>query len=159
MLCDTKASADGDAARANRERLAGLVLEAPDDTARVLEQAVLPGLLGETTRSTRPDVVERVRGWLGSASADSVAWYQRAMAARPDSVDDIAGIDLPTLVVWGDEDALSDRAEQDLMVGAPSDARLEVVAGAGHLANVEDPEAVTGALLGFLATVRGPRHA
>jgi pimeloyl-ACP methyl ester carboxylesterase len=68
-------------------------------------------------------------------------------------------VDLPTLVVWGEEDALSDRAEQDRMVGAVSDGRLVVVPATGHLANVEDPESVSAAIVRFLGAVRGPRHA
>jgi pimeloyl-ACP methyl ester carboxylesterase len=158
-LCGTKASADSDEARANRERLAGMFDATPGDTLRILEQAVLPGLLGDTSRQQRPDVVARVRSWLESARPGSVAWYQRAMAERPDSLTDIADIDLPTLVLWGEEDALSPRSEQDLMASVPSDARLVAVPGAGHLVNVEDPETATAALLGFLQTVRGPRHA
>jgi pimeloyl-ACP methyl ester carboxylesterase len=158
-LCDTKASADGDEARANRERLALLAIDAGPDVARVLEQAVLPGLLGDTTRASRPETVERVRGWLADADAETVAWYQRAMARRPDSVADLADADLPTLVVWGEEDALSDRAEQDRMMAAVSDATLVVVPGAGHLANVEAPDAVSAALVQYLEVVRGPRHA
>ncbi len=101
VLCDTKASADGPEARANRERLAGLALEAGAGVGRLLEQAVLPGLLGDSTRAHRPDVVERVRGWLHQADASAVAWYQRAMAERPDSLSDLADVDPPTLVVWG----------------------------------------------------------
>jgi pimeloyl-ACP methyl ester carboxylesterase len=159
MLCDTKASADGDEARATRERLAGLATEPGADVARLLEQAVLPGLLGDTTRERRPEVVERVRGWLHEAEGTSVAWYQRAMARRPDSVADLADLDLPTLVVWGEEDALSDRAEQDRMTGAVSDATLVALPGAGHLANVEDPEPVAAAMVQYLEVVRGPRHA
>ena len=159
VLCDTKASADGPQARANRERLAGLALEAGDGVGRLLEQAVLPGLLGETTRVRRPQVVERVRGWLDDAAPSSVAWYQRAMADRPDSVADLADVDLPTLVVWGEEDALSDRAEQDRMVGSVTDASLVVVPEVGHLANVEEPAAVSAAIVQFLGVVRGPRHA
>ena len=158
-LCDTKATADNEEARANRERLALLAIDAGPDVGRVLEQAVLPGLLGDTTRASRPETVERVRGWLDDADAASVAWYQRAMARRPDSIMDLADIDLPTLVVWGEEDALSDRAEQDRMTAAVSDATLVVVPGAGHLANVEAPDTVSGALVQYLEVVRGPRHA
>ena len=158
-LCGTKASADSEEARANRERLAAMFEDAPDETSRILEQAVLPGLLGETSRQERPEVVARVRSWLADARPASVAWYQRAMAGRPGSLADIADADLPTLVLWGEEDALSPRSEQDLMVGAPSDARLAAVPRAGHLVNVEAPEAATSALLAFLDTVRGPRHA
>lgn len=159
VLCDTKASADGPEARANRERLAELVLESADGAGRILEEAVLPGLLGVTTREHRPLVVELVRGWLHAADPSAVAWYQRAMADRPDSVADLADVDLPTLVVWGEEDALSDRTEQERMVNAVTDARLVVVPESGHLANVEDPEAVSAAIVQFLGVVRGPRHA
>lgn len=158
-LCDTKASADGEEARANRERLALLAVEAGPEVGRVLEQAVLPGLLGDTTRASRPEAVARVRGWLADADAETVAWYQRAMARRPDSVADLADADLPTLVVWGEEDALSDRSEQDRMTAAVSDATLVVVPGVGHLANVEAPDAVSSALVQYLEVVRGPRHA
>ncbi|MEI6361693.1 MAG: alpha/beta hydrolase [Actinomycetes bacterium] len=154
-LCDTKATADSDAARENRERLARLCEESPDDTARILEQAVLPGLLGDTSRQERPEVVETVRGWLESASASTVAWYQRAMAGRPDSQEALSGLDVPALIVWGVEDALSPRAEQDLMLACLRGARLVAVEGAGHLANVERPDVVAGALVGFAAGARG----
>lgn len=156
LLCDTKATADAEAARDNRERLALRCLASPQETAQILEEAVLPGLLGDTTRADRPEVVERVRGWLDDAEADAVAWYQRAMAARPDSRTTLAAVEVPVLIVWGDEDVLSPRAEQDLMRAAVPGADLVVVEGAGHLANVEDPPEVTAAVLGLLEVVRGP---
>jgi pimeloyl-ACP methyl ester carboxylesterase len=155
-LCDTKATGDSPAASENRERLAQMCLDAPDETARILEQAVLPGLLGDTTRAGRPSVVVDVRSWLADARPETVACYQRAMAARPDSRDVLAQVSAPSLVVWGDEDALSPREEQDLMLASLSDAKLVVVEKAGHLANVERPDAVTAALLGFLTRVRPP---
>jgi pimeloyl-ACP methyl ester carboxylesterase len=149
VLCDTKATADAEAARENRERLARMCEESPDETARILEQAVLPGLLGDTSRQTRPAVVEQVSGWLERVPAATVAWYQRAMAARPDSQAVLAGLDVPSLVVWGVEDALSPRAEQDLMLASLRRGELAAVEGAGHLANVERPDAVSIALVDF----------
>jgi pimeloyl-ACP methyl ester carboxylesterase len=64
---------------------------------------------------------------------------------------------VPVRVVWGEEDALSLRAEQDLMLAAVPGADLVVLEGIGHLANVEDPPAVTAAMLGLLEAVRGQR--
>lgn len=156
-LCDTKATADGEEARANRERLAGLVEQDPEASGRILEQAVLPGLLGDTSRQRRSDVVELVRGWLYEAPAAAVAWYQRAMAVRPDSRALLADAGVPALVVWGDEDTLSPRAEQDLMLEQLTQGELVVVEDAGHLANVERPDIVAEALVSFAATVRGPQ--
>lgn len=151
-LVDTKASADGDEARANRLRIAEQVLEAGSTTA--LARAMLPGLLGATTLASRPEVVERVRGWIEEADPAGVAWAQRAMAARPDSHADLAALTVPALVLWGEEDGLAPRAEQDSMVAALRDARVVEVPGCGHLSAVEAPEAVVAALVAFLGDVR-----
>jgi pimeloyl-ACP methyl ester carboxylesterase len=152
VLMDTKASADTDEARENRLRVAEQVQAAGSTDA--LARAMLPNLLGATTHAERPDVVETVRGWILQADPTGVAWAQRAMAARPDSHADLAALTVPALVVWGTEDAISPREEQDSMVEALRDASLVEVPGAGHLTAVEAPEAVAAALVAFLDQVR-----
>lgn len=150
ILCDTKATADAQEARSGRERLARMCEQDPDDVGRILEQAVLPGLLGDTTRRHRPDIVEEVRGYLNSVDARTVAWYQRAMASRPDSLAVLAGFAGRSLVVWGEEDAVSPAVEQEHMREALHGAGFVRIPGAGHLASLEAPEAVTSAILDFL---------
>lgn len=150
LLCDTKATADTDPARHGRERLASLCEESPADTGRILEQAVLPGLLGETTRAGRPQVVERTRRFLDAAPASSVAWYQRAMAGRPDSRGALAAWAGPSLVLWGEEDSLSPLDEQRAMLDVLVDAHEARLPGAGHLAVLETPMAAASAITGFL---------
>ena len=65
-----------------------------------------------------------------------------------------ASLAVPGLVVWGVEDGMSPRTEQDLMVDAMRDARLVVVTESGHLSTVEAPEQVADALVTFLADVK-----
>lgn len=153
LLCDTKASADTAEARAGRERLASLCEAEPDQVGRILSQAVLPGLLGFTTRETRPAVVERTRGYLGRVDARTVAWYQRAMAQRPDSHAALRAWAGPALVLWGVEDALSPDEDQELLRDALPGSRHARLPGAGHLAIIEDPRAANTAVLDFLATL------
>lgn len=153
VLCDTKASADSADARAGRERLAGLCEAEPDQTGRILGQAVLPGLLGSTTRETRPEVVERTRGYLDRVDARAVAWYQRAMAQRPDSHAALREWSGPALVLWGAEDALSPDEEQERLLSALPGSRGARIPEAGHLAIIEDPRAANAAILDFLATL------
>jgi pimeloyl-ACP methyl ester carboxylesterase len=76
------------------------------------------------------------------------------MAVRPDSLADLAALAVPALVVWGVEDGMSPRLEQDLMVEAMRDARLVVVTECGHLSTVEAPVQVADALVTFLTDVR-----
>lgn len=153
LLCDTKASADTAEARAGRERLAALCEAEPDQAGRILNQTVLPGLLGSTTRETRPAVVERTRGYLDRVDADTVAWYQRAMARRPDSHAALREWAGPALVLWGAEDALSPDEDQERLLGALPGSRRARIPGAGHLAIIEDPRAATTAILDFLAAL------
>jgi pimeloyl-ACP methyl ester carboxylesterase len=151
-LVDTKATADSDEARANRLKVAEQVLASGSTDA--LSRAMVPTLLGASSLEERPDVVALVTGWIAAADPQAVAWAQRAMAARPDSLADLASLAVPALVVWGIEDGMSPRAEQDLMVEALRDARLVVVTESGHLSTVEAPEQVADALVTFLADVK-----
>jgi pimeloyl-ACP methyl ester carboxylesterase len=151
-LIDTKASADGEAARANRERVAQAVLG--EAGASVLEP-MLEGLLGATTRASRPDVVARVREAVLAARPDGVAWSQRAMASRPDSQEVLRALRIPVAVVVGEEDTLSPLPDAEGMAAAMADAMpgaaLTVVPGAGHLAVLEDPPPVAAALTTLLS--------
>ncbi len=151
-LLDTKATADAVEARENRLRVAEQVLAA--GSTEVLARAMVPALLGATTLATRPEVVEQVRGWVEQADPAGVAWAQRAMAARPDSLDDLRAYRGPALVLWGAEDTVSPRPEQDLMLAALRDGRAVEVRDAGHLTAVEDPGAVVEALVRFLGDAR-----
>jgi pimeloyl-ACP methyl ester carboxylesterase len=155
VLADTKASADAPEAAANREAVAAAVESA--GTAAGIGDAMLPNLLGATTRDSRPDVVATVRRWIGAQPASGIAWAQRAMAARPDSLADIASFGRPVLVLYGAQDTISPAADAVAMAEAArsggSATTVVAIPAVGHLSAVEDPEAVTHALLGWLASL------
>lgn len=148
VLADTKAGADPEPARANRHRIAAAV-EADERSSLLLEE-VLPTLVGPTTVATRPMVHGRIRAMVQSAPAAAVAWAQRAMAARPDSLDTLRAATVPALIIVGEEDTLSPSTEAEVMTAAIGDARLVRIPAAGHLTAVEAPEPFNTALLSFL---------
>ncbi len=147
-LLDTKAAADPPAARANRERIAAAAESAG---LAVVHADVEPALVGESTKRDRADVVAEVHAMVAAANPMAVAWAQRAMAARPDSLADLAGFNGPALVLRGDEDALAAEADALAMSDALADVERVTVRGAGHLAAVETPAAVAAALTGLIA--------
>lgn len=154
VLCDTKATADGEAAVAARLEMASTIDMDPAACAPMLRERLLPVIVGDTTTASRPDVLTAVGGWMDAAPPAAASWYQRAMAARPDSLDTLAETGIPALIVWGDEDVMSPRVEQDAMVEVLRDARIAVIPGAGHLSAVESPAEVTDALTDFLNVLR-----
>jgi len=147
ILADTRAEADTPEARDGRARTA---VRVRDEGTGFLADELVPRLLGETTRRERPDVVARVRTMIAQAGSVGVAQALEGMALRPDSGPFLEDIAVPTLVVCGAEDELTPvSAAETLRDGIPG-ARLEVLPGAGHLANLETPEAFQAALAAFL---------
>ena len=149
LLADTKAGADPQAARDNRERIAALVTSDPETT--VLVDEVRPTLSGPKTARDRPMVVGRLKAFVQAAPPAAVAWAQRAMAARPDSFETLRGVTVPALVVVGEEDGIAPVAEAEGMTAAMPDARLEVLAGAGHLSAMEVPDDFNSVVRAFLS--------
>ncbi|MHA6762931.1 alpha/beta fold hydrolase [Streptacidiphilus sp. PAMC 29251] len=152
LLADTKATPDTDQARANRERIAAAVLARDSVRLLVDEQTPTP-LLGPTTVAERPRLVERLRWMIEQASPQAAAWAQRAMAARPGSLDVLAGVTVPALVLVGEEDVITPVADAEAMAAVLPDALLTVVPGVGHLSAMEAPDTFNWAVRGLLARV------
>ena len=146
-LCNTKAPADNAEARAGRLQAANDVLE------RGIEpffQTMISRLLGKTTRESRPDLVDGALQMMRKMSPDDIAQVQRGMAARPDSVDTLKTINVPTLLVTGDEDLLTGVNEADLMRQHISGSQMRVIGKAGHYSPWEQPEETIRILRQFL---------
>jgi pimeloyl-ACP methyl ester carboxylesterase len=146
---DTKAQPDNDQARGNRLQSAADVLE------KGVEQFVdgmVPKLFGETTQRTRPDLIDAARKLMLKMSPQDISLVQRGMAERPDSVPTLKTINVPTLVIVGDEDTLSTPADAELMRQNIPGAQMRVIPRAGHYAVWEQPEDMGRVLRQFLDT-------
>jgi 3-oxoadipate enol-lactonase len=146
-LFNTKAPADSPEARAGRLQAASDVLERGTEP---FFENMIPRLLGRTTRETRPDLVDGALRMMRKMSPEDVAQVQRGMAERPDSVDTLKTINLPTLIVTGDEDILTGLKEGELMRQHISGGQLRVIPKAGHYSAWEQPEEVAKLLRQFL---------
>ena len=138
VLCDTRPGPDDEAVR---ERRRALVALARTRGSGAVADAMMPGMVGKSSRARCPDLVEDVRTMLARAPADGVARALEAMMARPDSTGLLASIDVPTLVVVGEEDVLTPPAEARAMHAAIAGSTLAVIEGAGHVSNLERPAA------------------
>lgn len=150
VLADTRPGPDSAEARAKREHLITLARE---KGSWAVADAMITGMVGKSTRARNPDVVEQVYRMLRSAPVEGVVGALEAMMERPDSTPTLATIDVPTLIVVGEEDVLTPVAEARAMHAAITGSRLEIIAGAGHVSNVERPATFNHVLSEFLASV------
>ncbi len=147
VLCNTRASAETEQSRASRLQSAADVMERGMDP---FIESMVPKLLGRTTLETRPDLVDTARQMMGRMSPEDVNQVQRGMADRPDSIPTLNTINVPTLVLAGEEDAAIPAAEAEIMREKIAGATLRVIPKAGHYAAFEQPQAVGLLLRQFL---------
>jgi pimeloyl-ACP methyl ester carboxylesterase len=141
-LIDTRAEADTPEAAENRVRLARTIRE---HGVEALLKTPPKWLRDGSTRW--PELVELIR----KQDKEAVAQASVAMAGRPDSTPDLATIDVPTAVIVGEADAITPLAQSRAMAEAIPHATLTVLPDAGHLSNLESPEAFDRAIRGWLA--------
>ena len=151
-LCNTKAQADSPEAKAVRLEAAVDVLERGTEP---FFESMAAKLLGQTTRESRPDLVDGALRMMRKMSAGNVAQVQRGMAERPDSVPDLKTIDVPTLLLTGDEDVLTGPPEAELMRQNIAGSEMKIIRRAGHYSPWEQPAEVGQLLRKFFDSVHG----
>ena len=150
VLCDTRAVADTPEAAAGRLKMVEQVLAA--GTKQVAD-AMLPKLFSPATLQSNPDAVELQRRKILSAAPEGVAAALRGMAQRPDVSGYLPQIALPTLVLVGQQDAISTADEMRGIAAAIPAAELVVIPNSGHMTPLENPPAFNAAIEQFLARV------
>jgi pimeloyl-ACP methyl ester carboxylesterase len=150
VLANTRAGADTPQGRANRRNMLALLdREGPAGVARDL----MPSLLGRTTRETNTGAESTVRRLIKQHSHAAIRGAIVRMMNRPDAMPLLQALRLPTLIIAGDEDELTPAEESHRMADAVRGATLVVIPSAGHLSNLEQPDAFNRALTGFLNTL------
>ncbi len=148
VLADTRAEADAPEAIDKRS---GQQEQVEHEGTAGLIEAMPNALLGEKTRANKPDVVDELRRLMDNQPSGYIGALE-AMKTRPDSTGDLAGIGVPTLIMVGEEDALTPPEFSRSMHEAVGGSRLVVIPEAGHISNLEAPDAFNGALAEFLAS-------
>ncbi len=144
ILIDTRETADTAEARKGRY----------DTIAKVREQGIQPvvdSMLPKMLTPGAPQAMkDRAREIMTSSSAEGVVAALQAMAERPDSSELLPQIAVPTLVVVGEQDAITPPADAERMARMIPEARLVKIANAAHLSNFEQSEVFNEAVQKYL---------
>jgi 3-oxoadipate enol-lactonase len=149
ILADTKAEADTAEGREGRRKMIELVRA---KGAGAVADQMLPKLLSAGARDRQPELVASVRAMIESTSADGIAGALDAMMTRPDSTPDLARVNCPVLILVGEHDEVTPEASARAIEKHIERSRVVVLPEAGHLSNLESPDAFSLALSDFLAS-------
>lgn len=152
VLMSTRAEADSAEGRKARDQAASVAREGG---AQAIAESMLPRMLAPASLQDSA-VVAGLRSTMARAPVPGIVGALTAMRERQDSTGLLSSLaDLPTLVIAGESDQLIPLADVSRMHDAIPGSVLRVIPGAGHVAPLEQPAAVTTALREFLASLAG----
>lgn len=135
--------------RASRKRLVELARKMG---MRALARQWLPPLLGAAPARITA-IMPTLQAMVERATPDGFAAQSNALLNRPDARSILPSINVPTLVLSGANDTWSSIAQHADMQRRVAHATLIEIAGAGHMAPIERPDAVARALRRWLSAV------
>jgi len=95
-------------------------------------------------------IVEQARNLILNTKPDGIIGTLKGMAARPDSTPILPSINVPALIMVGENDQLIPLSEADSMAAAMPNSTLVTIENAGHMPMLEQPQATTLAIRNFL---------
>ena len=147
VLCDTKATADSPEVARARHFMADGAAEAGTTVAT---RGMLERLVSSVTLETKKDVAAQLQRMIDRTVPAAVAAAQRGMAERADATELLPSITVPTLGICGADDQITPPSEMQAMCDSIPNADLEIIANAGHIPSMEQPNVTNDVLAEFL---------
>jgi pimeloyl-ACP methyl ester carboxylesterase len=146
----TRSTSDSESAKAGRLAVLEKVKKVGTRTVAELSTATL--LAGETLKSN-PELVNTVYRWMTSVDIRGIEGALHALLDRKDYSAVLGSFELPSLVIGADQDSAVQPVDLRILSEGLPNTELCVIPRAGHMANLEQPEAFNDCLLRFLRRV------
>lgn len=150
LLFDTSSAAD---TAEKRESRFDLIDEIEKSGAQALIDGMLPNLISDWTKENNPDLVAKLKTMFAETNPQAAVAALRGMAERQDHSDILKDINVPTLLIFGEHDKITNLEIAEKMKSEIPNAALTKIKNAGHYSNLEQPEAFNDALVSFIKLV------
>lgn len=147
ILVDTRAEADTPEGRANRDKVIETVRARG---AKPVVETMVEKQVSPTTLKQKPEVVEHLRSMMEACPAETIVNASIAMRDREDYGEHLPSIAVPTLILVGEDDALTPPAMAETLHRSIPRSKLVTIAAAGHLPPLEQPDEVTRHIQQFI---------
>lgn len=151
VLADTAAQGPTEEERRQREAMADRLLR---DGMEQYAETVISKMMSPANVSTLPDKAALVMAMMKGTNPRGAAAALRARARRPDYVELLSEITVPTLIIVGSEDEFTPIVDAEFIRERVTGSELAVIEGAGHMPNLERTDEFNRVLLQFLSQLR-----
>ena len=150
VLCDTKSESDNNEAKIRRAQQAKSV---KIYGSQKFANTFIPTIVCENTLKRKPEIVKFIHTMIDDNSTIAVAGMLIALAARTDTTSSLNKINVPTLLIVGEHDALTTTSGMTSMKEKIPNSDMHEISNAAHISNLENPEEFNRHLLDFLKKI------
>lgn len=151
IICDTNAAADSDDKRESRYEIIEKIEQQGSD---VLIEDMLPNLVSDFTKVNNKKLITELEQMFADADRQALIAALRGMAERESHDEILKSIDVPTVLIFGETDSITDLDVARSMQNRIPGSALFTLKNAGHYSNLEQPEQFNDVLSKFLSDVK-----
>lgn len=151
ILADTNCAADTDEKRESRFVL---IEEIETDDSHALIKNMLPNLTSEHTKTNNEALITQLREEFSSVKPKGVIAALRGMAGRKEHCSILESISVPTLLIFGEHDKVTNLEIAQQMQSKIKFSTLQKISNAGHYSNLEQPEQFNKNLVNFVQSIQ-----
>lgn len=147
ILADTQSKSDSNEAKLKR---ATAIKSVKANGVNAYADDFVKSVFTPQTLAGNEAAVEKIRRIIQRNSSLGICGALLALASRTDTTEALSGIQVPTLILVGEHDALTPpSASQDMHSKIPN-SEFHLVPNAAHMSNIESPEEFNKQILTFL---------
>ena len=150
ILNDTQCIADTPEIKENR---CNAIISIKEKGVEQYADEIIKKLFAQETFTKNKNVVDAVKEMIISTQKQSLCNTLHALAERKETCDQLPEINIPVLIMVGEEDKITPIAAAQQMHEKILNSKLEIIQQAGHLSNLENPTAFNTHLVNFLELV------
>lgn len=150
MLLSTRAGADSAEAKANRDKA---IATAQEKGPAPAGEGMFPKLLAPANYEAQPETATELKTIMAGATTAGVVMALSAMRDRPDSTPLLSQINVPTLIIHGEDDQVIPKSEAEAMAAAIPNSQLHIIAHAGHVPNLEQATEFNKIVASYLTSI------
>lgn len=147
ILCDTNCIADTNEVKMKRfnsiEQIVG-------GAKRDFTEGFVKNVFAEETLSKKPATVDFLRELIMRTEDKTICSTLLALASRTDTSDSLSLIEVPTLIIRGEDDKLMSEEQTTQLAEGIKQAELQIISASGHLPNLENAAEFNKSLNTFL---------
>ena len=151
IQCDTRSIGDTEVIARGRRQMATRIAEQGSRGSALAANGMTPKLFSKSSMQAIPERVQQLRQVIAGSDPAIIAETQLALANRQDATNWLADINVPTLLLCGEYDGISPPDEMRAIADALPQAQFEIIKDVGHMAPLENPQAVNQIIRRFLA--------